>query len=100
MFRKTLLAVASTLTLVSSVFAADGFPRSGAILTGGAQNYWDSSYQAAMAKLQVVLLTSYPGWGSGHGTTMEQTIQQLKARNSNLKVFLYVNAMGRPSPVP
>jgi hypothetical protein len=95
-----MLAVAGTLALVPSAFAADPYPRTGAILTGGAQNYWDSTYQAQMAKLQVVVLTTYPGWGSGHGTTMEKTIQQLKARNSNLKVFLYVNVGGRPSPVP
>jgi hypothetical protein len=93
-----MLAVASTLTLVSPVFAADSYPRTGAVLTGGAQNYWDTTYQAAIAKLQVVVLTFYPGWGSGHGTSMEKTIQQLKARNSNLKVFLYVNVAGRPSP--
>ena len=100
MIRKLLLAAASTLTLVSPVFAADPYPRVGAVLTGGAQNYWDSTYQGQIAKLQVVVLTYYPGWGSGHGTTMEKTIQQLKARNSNIKVFLYQNIAGRPSPVP
>jgi hypothetical protein len=100
MLGKILLAAAGTLTLVSPVFAADPYPRTGAIVTGGAQNYWDSNVQASMAKLQVVILAAYPGWGSGHGTTMEKTVQQLKARNSNLKVFLYVQVMGRPSPVP
>jgi hypothetical protein len=100
MIRQLTLAVASTLTLVSPVFAADPYPRTGAILTGGAQNYWDSTFQSQMAKLQVVILTSYPGWGSGHGTTMEKAVQQLKARNSNLKVFLYVKIAERQSPVP
>jgi len=100
MIRKIACAVACTLTLVSTSFAADSYPRTGAVLIGGAQDYWTASYQAAMAKLQVVVLSSYPGWGSGHGTSSELVTKQLKARNPNLKVFLYVQNAGQPNPVP
>ena len=51
MIRKIACAVACSLTLVSTAFAADSYPRTGAVLIGGSQNYWDASYQAAMAKL-------------------------------------------------
>jgi len=100
MIRTLARAAACTLALISSAFAADQYPRTGAVLIGGSQNYWDTTYQSQMATLQVVILNDYPGWGSGHGTTMEKTVQQLKARNPNLKVFLYVQAAGQTSPAP
>jgi hypothetical protein len=100
MIRTLARAAACSLMLVSSVFAADSYPRVGAVLISGAQNYWDASYQADMAKLQVVVLNTYPGWGAGHGTTMEKTLRQIKARNPNLKVFLYVQAAQQTNPVP
>jgi hypothetical protein len=99
MIRTLARAFACSLMLFSAAFAADTYPRTGAVLISG-QNYWDTTYQADIAKMQVVVLNTYPGWGAGHGTTMEKTIQQLKARNSKLKVFLYVQAAQQTSPVP
>jgi hypothetical protein len=99
MIRTAALVVACTLTLVSHVFAADSYPRVGAALYSNPQNYWDASYQEDIAKLQVVILAAYPGWGSGHGTTLEKTIQALKARNPNLRVFLYVLAESQVLPI-
>jgi hypothetical protein len=99
MIRPLALAVACTLALVSHAFADDSYPRVGAALYSSPQNYWDASYQQDIAKLQVAILAAYPGWGSGAGTTLEKTIQALKARNPNLKVFLYVIAESQQSPI-
>ncbi len=39
--------------------------------------------------MQVAVLSYYPGWGVGAGVTMNDTVKKLKARNPNIKVFLY-----------
>jgi hypothetical protein len=100
MIRLLALAAACTLALATPSFAEDSYPRVGAPLYSSPQNYWDATYQQDIAKLQVVILAAYPGWGSGHGTTLEKTIQALKARNPNLKVLLYVIAENQVSPIP
>jgi hypothetical protein len=67
------------------------FPRLGGFQHGGAQNYWETSYQQAIAKLDVTLLSYFKGWGAGHGVTMEQVIRNIKTINPNIKVFIYTN---------
>jgi hypothetical protein len=100
MIRTLTLALTCSLAFAAHVFAADSYPRTAAILISGPHNYWDESYQSDMAKLQVIVINSYPRWGSGHHTTLEQTVRQIKKRNPDLKVFLYVQAESQPSPVP
>ena len=72
MTRTLTLALACTLALVSPVFAADSYPHTAAILISGPHNYWDEAYQADMAKLQLVILNSYPKWGHGHRTSLDR----------------------------
>lgn len=85
------------LCLVSSsgaVNAADdgSFPR----LMGmniGAKNYESAAYQAAMARLDVVILGFYCGWQNGYAATptlaMRKVVQALKATNPRILVGQY-----------
>jgi hypothetical protein len=81
---------ACSLALVaSSAFAADTYPRLGTYAIGGKQDYYSDTYQKQLAAVQVAVLSYYPGWGVGAGVTMNDTVKKLKARNPNIKVFLY-----------
>jgi hypothetical protein len=81
---------ACSLTLVTSgAFAADTYPRLGTYSIGAPQDYYTSAYQKQLATVQVAVLAYWPGWGAGAGTTMNETVKQLKALNPNTKVFLY-----------
>jgi hypothetical protein len=66
-----------------------GFPR----LLGmniSAKNYDSPAYQDALARLDVVILSFYPGWkGDRDGSVIRNTVQQLKRRNPALKVGQY-----------
>jgi hypothetical protein len=65
------------------------FPRIGGIEYGDPFNYDSTSYQAALAKLDVMVLKTYPGrkWGP--------EIAAIKHRNPNALVFFYVNVNER-----
>jgi hypothetical protein len=69
---------------------AQDFPRLGGILIGSPQDYWDPAYQANIAKLDVAILSVYPGWGSSRGTDMIRTVQRIKQLNPKTRIFLYV----------
>jgi len=92
--------LAAALALVSPAFA--DYPRIAMIATGGSQAYWDPAYQRELATADIVILSVYPGWGSGRGTTMNTAIQQIKAINSNTKVFLYTlgESLRMPAEAP
>jgi hypothetical protein len=94
------MMLAASLAVVSPAFA--DYPRIAMISTGGAQAYWDPAYQRELATADVVILSVYTGWGSGRGTTMNTAIQQIKAINSNTKVFLYTlgESMRMPAETP
>jgi hypothetical protein len=79
----------STTTITST--SGPTFPRLGGFQHGGAQDYWEPSYQQAMAKLDVMILAYYVGWGAARGVTMEQVVRNVKAINPNAKIFLYHN---------
>ncbi|HEU4625692.1 MAG TPA: putative glycoside hydrolase [Steroidobacteraceae bacterium] len=78
------------LLLASQAHAADSYPRLGGVLISNPKNYYDASYQADIAKLNVAVLGMYPGWGKDQGTSPEQAVKQIKSRNPNTKIFLYV----------
>lgn len=85
------MLLAASLALVSSAFAQN-YPRIAMISTGGPQAYWDPAYQRELASADVVVLSVYPGWGSGRGITMNTAVSQIKAINPGTKVFLYTLA--------
>jgi hypothetical protein len=91
--------VASALVFASQAQAADSFPRRAATLTSNPQNYWDSSYQNDIAGLNIAVLAAYPGWGSSVNTTTETVVKQIKAKNPNTRIFLYVIPESQVIPV-
>ena len=83
------LAIASLATS-GAMAAALTFPRVGGINMGSPYNYADPTYQAALGKLDVMILKTYPG-----RTSWNPQIQAIKAINPNALVFFYVNANER-----
>jgi hypothetical protein len=69
---------------------AQDFPRLGGILIGSPHDYWDPAYQQNIAKLDVAILSVYPGWGHGRGTDMIRTVQRIKSINPKIRIYLYV----------
>jgi hypothetical protein len=69
---------------------AQDFPRLGGILIGSPQDYWDPAYQQNIAKLDVAILSVYPGWGESRGTDMIRTVQRIKQLNPSIRIYLYV----------
>jgi hypothetical protein len=90
LIRNILCALAGSLAFAVSASAADSYPRLASYAISSPQDYWESGYQHRLAKLNFSILNVYPGWGSGHGTSMARVVAQLKALNPNTKVFLYV----------
>ena len=102
MSRIVLGLVASLLLaplLAHAAAAADPYPRLAGILIGSPQNYWDPAYQQKMAKLDAVILSVYPGWGSSQKTDMVKAVAQIKALNPKTRVFLYVIGESMKYPV-
>lgn len=56
----------------------------------GAKNYDDAAYQAALARLDAIVVGFYPGWkGDTDGSVIRRAVQAMKARNPALKVAQY-----------
>src|ERR1700677_3547053 len=87
------LAVLSLAMLFTSTgafaFTSPPFPRIGVNWIAD-QNYQDPSIQQQLAHGNIALISVWPGWANGRGTTVAQVIQNLKAINPNLLVFNYV----------
>ena len=92
MIRKSLIALGVTLAVSSAAYAADEYPRLATYAIGGAHDYYTADYQQKLAKVNVSILATWPGWGSSKRTTLEKTVQQIKAINPNTHVFAYVIA--------
>lgn len=84
-----------TLSLPGTGLAGDydpQFPRLAGILIGGPyDNYADPSYQASMAKLNLVILNYYPGLAPG-GESYDSIVRSIKAMNPNTLVFMYTDS--------
>ena len=90
MIRKSLIALGGALAVSSAAHAADDYPRLATYAIGGKHDYYNADYQKKLAKVDVSILATYPGWGSAQKTTLEKTVQQIKALNPKTKVFAYV----------
>lgn len=90
MKRSLIRVAACTLALVTTTaFSADTYPRLAAYDIGSPQDYWTSAHTKQLSTVQVAILSYWPGWGKGAGTTMNDTVKKIKALNPNTKVFLY-----------
>jgi hypothetical protein len=90
MFRRISMLLAASLAFVAPAFA--DYPRIAMIATGGAREYWEPAYQRELASTDLMILSVWPGWGSGRNITMNTAVQRIKAFNPNTKVFLYTLA--------
>jgi hypothetical protein len=84
-----MLCALACWALVAQANAADQFPRVAAYLIGDPRNYENAEYQEKIAKLDLAILSVWPGWEDTHGTTIEAVTKRIKAINPATKVFLY-----------
>src|SRR5262249_52498461 len=84
------VVVSGTAQAVTTT-TGDPFPRIGGYQIGGAQDYWTSSYQQQLAKQNLTILSYWPGWGSGHGASMQQVVSGIKSLNPKARILLYIN---------
>lgn len=84
------LASAALLAGVASAFTKPAFPRIGGIQIGSPMNFNDATYQANLARQNVMILGMYPGLAPG-GQSINSIVQAIKAKNPNALVFLYAN---------
>jgi hypothetical protein len=98
MTRKLLIALAGTLAATSAAHAADDYPRLATYDIGGPHDYYASEHIKKLAKVDVSVVSIYPGWGLAQKTTMDAVVKQVKAINPNTKVFAYV--IGEAMQIP
>jgi hypothetical protein len=82
---------ALALSSVASAFSPPPFPRVGGIQIGSPFNYNDPTYQASLARQDIMILADYPTMAPG-GQSMNSAVQAIKAKNPNALVFVYVNS--------
>jgi hypothetical protein len=90
---KLKVCIAGVLLAASAYGNDDPFPRLGGVNFGGTHNYDDPAYQADLARLNVVLVGTWPGWGASRKTSLEQVIGQIKKLNPQTRIYQYVNSM-------
>jgi Hypothetical glycosyl hydrolase family 15 len=101
MVRRSLL---SALLLAAVTFAniqaavAQSFPLLGTYLIAAPQDY--AAQESEIAKMGVAILGMYPGWKAANGETSQQVIAAIKAKNPNIKIFLYTIINEVPRPIP
>jgi hypothetical protein len=95
LIKKGTLVTASLAALAASAVASawtpPSFPRIGGIQIGSPFNYDNPNYQAQLAKQSVMVLSNYPGM-KPNGVPMQTALSQIKQRNPNALIFIYVNA--------
>jgi hypothetical protein len=80
-------------SVTPATFVKPGFPRLAVDWTGPDQNLEDASVQQLVARGSVAMIGTWPGWQNGHGMTLNQAVQAIKAINPSILVFQYINNM-------
>jgi hypothetical protein len=83
-------ALACSLVISTGAFAADTYPRLATYAIGSPKDYYTEAYQKQLAKVQVAIIATYPGWGTAQDVTLNDTAKKIKALNPNTRVFQYV----------
>lgn len=91
------MLLAASLAFATPALA--DYPRTAMIATGGAREYWDSAYQRELASKDLMILSVWPGWGSGRNITMNTVATRIKAINPSTKIFLYTLSESLRTPV-
>jgi len=97
--RTILCALVGWAAFAAHAHAADPFPRLGGIFISDPRNYEDASYQEAISKLDLAIMSVYPGWEQEHGTTMEAVAKRIKTLNPDIRIFLYFIPESRKLPM-
>lgn len=107
MVRRLLISALSVFAF-TQVHASTGstptaplFPLLGAYLIGGPQDYGNPTYAASIAKLNMAVLSVWPGFTS-NGLNMQQSIEAIKKTNPHEVILLYqdINELSKsPSAV-
>ncbi len=84
-----ILIVGMLASLSVEAYTPDTFPRLASINITEPMNYDSATYQASLARFNLLFLMVWPGWNSGHSQTMNQSVSAIKNINPNAKVYLY-----------
>ena len=96
MFQKKSVFAGCAVVLLAArgrVAERPGFPRTGSLNIAAPQDYDDASYQQKLARVDMAVLSYWPGWNDTRRMTMEQVLRNIKAMNPDTKIFLYQNSM-------
>jgi hypothetical protein len=87
---------------VASAQATTSFPKLGGYLIGSPQNYDNAQYAAQIAKLDIAILSVWPGWAGSTGGNMQQAVSAIKAINPKEIILLYndINELQNPASSP
>jgi len=87
----TRLILLSGLFTTAAAFAwqPPPFPRIGGNFIGAPQNYDNAAVQAQLSRFNMVIINTWPGWQNGRAMTLQQVVQNIKAKNPNTLVFNY-----------
>ena len=75
----------------SAATTAPPFPRLATVNFSSPQNYDDATYQTNLAKYNIALLSYWPNWNTGRSMSMQNVVTNIKNRNPQTSVFLYIN---------
>jgi hypothetical protein len=78
--------------------AAQSFPALGAYLIADPHDY--DQEESQIAKMNVVVLGMFTGWRGSDGQTPQQVIAAIKAKNPNIKIFIYNIIEQLQYPIP
>jgi putative glycosyl hydrolase-like family 15 (GHL15) protein len=103
MVRRLLISSVLSACAFTSAHAATGssptapiYPLLGGYLTSGSQNVGNATYLANIAKLNMAVLSTWPGFTSD-GKTMQEVIEAIKKINPHEVIFLYQNINELPT---
>jgi hypothetical protein len=106
MIRRCLLSALLAAAAVTQIHAAAAatftpppFPRLGGVLIGSPFNYDDAQYASQIARLDLAILSVWPGWTGSNGMSVQQAVSAIKSRNPNEIITLYMNIMELQQPV-
>src|SRR5689334_25299312 len=85
MIRKILTILAGTLAATSAAHAADDYPRLAPYAIGGAQDYYNATYQQKLAKVDVAGMAGYPVRGSRSRPRPAPRARRTRGRTRNVR---------------
>ena len=87
----TLLLLVALVSGRAAAFEAPEYPRLAALWLGN-QKYHETTVQQQLARSNVVIINTWPGWDkdTAGGVTLDTVVKNIKARNPNSLVFNYI----------